>query len=40
MCIWNEKYWEANLTDQANTQTVISLTTEDKEKFLDKMGYI
>ncbi len=31
-------YWETYLPDQTNTQTVISLKTQDQDKFEDKMG--
>ncbi len=27
MCHWNEMYWETYLSNQTNTQTVISLKT-------------
>ncbi len=35
---WNEMYWETYLSDQTNTQTVISLTSKGQETFLGKMG--
>ncbi len=38
MCHWNEIYCETYLSDQTNTETVISLTTYGQDKFLDKMG--
>ncbi len=40
MCHWNEMYWETYLSDQTNTQTVISLQTLGQNAFLDKMEYI
>ncbi len=38
MCHWNEMYWETYLSDQTNTQTVISLKTYCQDKFLNKNG--
>ncbi len=31
-------YWETYLSDQTNTQTVISLKTQDQDEFWDKIG--
>ncbi len=33
-------YWETYMSDQTNTQTVISLKTWGQDEFFYKMGYI
>ncbi len=37
MCHWNEMYWDIYLSDQTNTQTVISLKNEGQDEFLYNM---
>ncbi len=36
MCHWNEMYCETYLSEQSNTQTVISLKPWDQDELLDE----